>query len=126
MVIYMGRCIESAARDELLGRPLHPYSRTLLAAAAGPLDGQPAAVGAAGARPPPPSAGPRTAGPRDAGPRTADGGPAHSAFGCAYRDRCGYAIAACETLEPPLAEVSPGHFSACHRSREFCVAGQVP
>jgi oligopeptide transport system ATP-binding protein len=120
MVIYMGRCIESAARDELLGRPLHPYTIALLAAAYGPLDGQSAAAGAAGARWPPPAV------PPSARPRKADGGPAHSSLGCAYRDRCGYAIAACETLEPPLAEVSPGHFSACHRSREFCVAGQVP
>jgi hypothetical protein len=23
-------------------------------------------------------------------------------------------------LEPPLAEISPGHFAACHRAHEFC------
>jgi oligopeptide transport system ATP-binding protein len=107
MVIYRGRCVESAARDELFANPLHPYSAALLAAAAAvPLGAQSAAAG---------SAGPRTAGPRSAQPMS----------GCAYRDRCGYAIAACETLEPPLTEVCAGRFAACHRAREFCDAGRV-
>jgi oligopeptide transport system ATP-binding protein len=93
MVIYLGRCIEIAARDEFFARPLHPYSRALLAAASG----------APAAMPGPPTA----------------------ATGCAYRGRCGYAIALCETLEPPLSEVIPGRFAACHRAREFCDDGLV-
>jgi oligopeptide transport system ATP-binding protein len=93
MVIYLGRCIEIAARDEFFARPLHPYSRALLAAASG----APAAT---------------------LGEPTA-------ATGCAYRGRCGYAIALCETLEPPLSEVIPGRFAACHRAREFCGDGLV-
>jgi oligopeptide transport system ATP-binding protein len=118
MVIYMGRCIESAARDELFAKPLHPYSAALLAAAqASPFGAQPVA---APRLPGPPSAlGPTALG------RPALGRPPQPAFGCAYRDRCGYAIAICETLEPPFAEVGPGHFAACHRAREFCEAARV-
>jgi ABC-type dipeptide/oligopeptide/nickel transport system ATPase component len=56
------------------------------------------------------------AGPHEAGPPRR---------GCAYRSRCRYAIAACETIEPPLAQVSPGHLAACHRAREFCDAATV-
>jgi ABC-type dipeptide/oligopeptide/nickel transport system ATPase component len=39
--------------------------------------------------------------------------------GCAYRDRCAYAVALCGSTVPPLAEVAVGHQVACHRSREF-------
>jgi oligopeptide transport system ATP-binding protein len=123
MVIYMGRCIESAARDELFDKPLHPYSAALLAAAeAVPFGAKPATAphppGPPSAQQPPalgrPGLGPPTLGP-----------PTQPAFGCAYRDRCGYSIAACETIEPPLTEVSPGHFAACHRSRDLCDAAGV-
>ncbi len=38
--------------------------------------------------------------------------------GCAYRNRCPYAIGLCQASEPPLAEVGAGHFVACHRSHE--------
>jgi oligopeptide/dipeptide ABC transporter ATP-binding protein len=40
------------------------------------------------------------------------------ASGCAFRDRCPYALPVCETSEPPLLEVAPGHWAACHRSQE--------
>jgi peptide/nickel transport system ATP-binding protein len=108
MVIYLGRCVERAARDDLFAKPLHPYSSALLAAASVTALG---AQSAADKLPGPPSAGPRSAPPT---------------IGCAYRDRCGYAIAACETIEPPLTEVAAEHFAACHRSREFSDARQVP
>jgi oligopeptide/dipeptide ABC transporter ATP-binding protein len=98
MVIYLGRCVESAARDDLFAEPLHPYSSALFAAARLAVHG------------------PRSAAAVTAGPPSA---------GCAYRDRCNFAIAACETLEPPLIEVAAQHCAACHRSREFCDARQV-
>jgi oligopeptide transport system ATP-binding protein len=139
MVIYMGRCIESAARDELFAKPLHPYSAALLAAAAEPMAAPPSRAGPPGADsaavesvgPPsvgPPSVGPPSVGPPSVGPPSVGppgvGGPAVGrAFGCAYLERCGYAIAICRTTEPPLAEVSPGHLAACHRAREFCERG---
>ncbi len=36
-----------------------------------------------------------------------------NAAGCAFRPRCDFAIARCETDDPPLAEARPGHTAAC-------------
>jgi oligopeptide/dipeptide ABC transporter ATP-binding protein len=93
MVIYLGRCIEIAARDEFFARPLHPYSRALLAAASG-------APGATSRQ-------------------------TSAVTGCAYRSRCSYAIALCEAVDPPLSEIIPGRWAACHRASEFCDSGLV-
>jgi oligopeptide/dipeptide ABC transporter ATP-binding protein len=38
--------------------------------------------------------------------------------GCRFRDRCPLAIDKCRE-EPPLAEVQPGHWSACWRADEL-------
>ena len=94
MVLYQGRCVELAAREALFARPLHPYTRALLAAAAGAPATAPAALAPAGA-------------------------------GCRFRERCSFAIEACRTLDPPLSEVLPQRFAACHRAREFCETAPV-
>jgi oligopeptide transport system ATP-binding protein len=100
LVMYAGKLVESASRDALFAAPLHPYTRALLAAvprldqshgAAGP----PRAQSAAAVLPPAPQ------------------------VGCAYRDRCGYAVAVCGTTAPPLEEIAPGHRVACHRAGDF-------
>jgi oligopeptide/dipeptide ABC transporter ATP-binding protein len=36
--------------------------------------------------------------------------------GCRFHPRCPFAVDACRASEPPLAEVRPGHFSACWRA----------
>jgi peptide/nickel transport system ATP-binding protein len=36
--------------------------------------------------------------------------------GCRFHPRCPFAIDQCRAKEPPLAEVKPGHFSACWRA----------
>jgi oligopeptide transport system ATP-binding protein len=95
MVLYQGRCVELAAREALFARPLHPYTRALLAAAAGA----------------PPPLPPAPAAPAGAG--------------CPFRERCSFAIEVCRTLDPPLSEVLPQRFAACHRAREFCETGPV-
>jgi oligopeptide transport system ATP-binding protein len=106
LVMYLGKLVESASSDALFAAPIHPYTRALLAAVprASPADEMPAADA------PPPTARPETL-------------PAARlmAAGCAFRDRCPLALPVCETVDPPLLEVRPGHWAACHRSQETVI-----
>jgi len=34
--------------------------------------------------------------------------------GCRFNTRCPYATEICQTDEPEILEVRPGHFTACH------------
>jgi oligopeptide transport system ATP-binding protein len=105
LVIYMGKLVEIAPCDTLFSTPKHPYTRALLAAAA--------YLPRAGAATPPVLVEPTP--------------PVRlMASGCAYRDRCPYALPVCDTSEPPLTEVSPGHWAACHRSHETLIPLSLP
>ena len=113
LVMYAGRLVEIAPRDALFAAPIHPHTRALLAAV-------PTPIPARG-----PVQSPRVEGASQHGLVT----PSRSALvqarppvqveGCAFRDRCGYAVAVCATTAPPLEEVIPGHWAACHRAREL-------
>jgi oligopeptide/dipeptide ABC transporter ATP-binding protein len=98
-VMYRGRIMELAASEAIYREPLHPYTRELLAAIPVPdPDYTPPAV--------PPV-------------RDANGA---DASGCVYRARCPHATDAC-AAPPPLREIAPGHFAACHRAEELPAAG---
>ena len=115
MVIYAGRLVEIAGSDALFGAPLHPYTRALLAAV--PRIERAAAIESGGSAATATSAAPAAPFAPFA-PSASPAGTRGSGAGCAYRERCPYALALCETREPPLAEISPGHWAACHRSHE--------
>ena len=90
--MYAGRIVEQGATDAVLRRPLHPYTRALLASL------------------------PEQARPKQtlaAIPGTA-ASPAERPEGCAFRPRCSFAHERCAVL-PPLAAM-PGaaaHQAAC-------------
>jgi oligopeptide transport system ATP-binding protein len=105
LVIYSGTLVEMAPRDALFATPIHPYTRALLAAVPSPT---PIRGG---------QAAPPTVAPSNRFDLSASSTPLVS--GCAFRDRCAYAVAVCATAVPPLEEVAPGHLAACHRSQEF-------
>jgi len=44
--------------------------------------------------------------------------------GCSFAPRCPFAEDICAKEEPPLIEVEPGHFSACHFAMDFEQHGQ--
>jgi len=92
-VMYLGRIVELAEKSALFAGPLHPYTEALLAAAPVP---DPA---------------------RRKGKRAILQGdvpsPMHPPSGCRFHTRCPYATAECTVTDPPLLEVSPGHYVAC-------------
>jgi peptide/nickel transport system ATP-binding protein len=100
-VMYAGRIVELADADELFDNPAHWYTAELLAAV--------------------PSVVPPTRGSEYALPHVAAGGasaphdPAASqSAGCAFASRCPAADEVCGSMPPPLAEIRPGHLSACY------------
>jgi oligopeptide transport system ATP-binding protein len=119
LVMYSGSLVEIAACDALFAAPIHPYTRALLAAVPSL---PPARDGATGLlRAPPIAQRPNGELPMPSPPGSVEpaASPLTSESGCAFRDRCPYAVAVCGTTVPPLEEVAAGHWVACHRAKEF-------
>ncbi|MEK5162655.1 oligopeptide/dipeptide ABC transporter ATP-binding protein [Paenibacillus sp. FSL R5-0527] len=92
-VMYLGRIVELAGRDELFAEPRHPYTEALLEAVPVPDPTQRRErILLSGEIP----------------------GPANPPSGCVFHPRCPYAQDLCRTQAPPLAEHDDGHFAACH------------
>jgi oligopeptide transport system ATP-binding protein len=100
LVMYLGRMMELAPAADLLERPLHPYTRALVAAVPLPdPDVQPGRLGLALAGEPPSPAAPPS--------------------GCVFRTRCPFAIERCAAEVPAWEAAAPLHQVACHRWREL-------
>jgi peptide/nickel transport system ATP-binding protein len=92
-VMYAGRVVEEGPARQVYDAAAHPYGRAL--SAAFPRIGDPASRRA---------------------PRGLPGDPPDPASpppGCPFHPRCPVALETCRTEVPPLAEVAPGHRSAC-------------
>jgi len=92
-VMYRGRIVELAGSEALFEKPLHPYTRCLMAAVPDPV---PHAGGLSREKLP---------------PREWSG--QGMGQGCAYLSSCSRSIEACGQDPPDLKEVQPGHFVAC-------------
>ena len=99
-VMYLGKIMELADRDEIYAQPLHPYTRALLDAA--------------------PIPDPRIE--RARAPRALRGeipSPLTPPSGCVFHTRCPIALDLCKQDIPPPRELKQGHIVACHRAEEI-------
>ena len=93
MVMYLGRMIEKAPSEALFDKPLHPYTRALLSAIPVPrIHNRPERIVLRGEI----------------------SSPINPEPVCRFAGRCNEAMDICGREEPPLLEVEPGHFVACH------------
>ncbi len=91
-VMYLGRLVERGTVDDIFERPVHPYTKALLAAA--------------------PVPNPHLE--RKRQPLTGDvPSPVNPPPGCHFHPRCPDAVASCREIEQRFVEVTPGHFAAC-------------
>lgn len=93
VVMYLGQVVEKAPSETLFSNPMHPYTKALLSAALIP------EVGANKERI------------QLYGEITSPLDPLDE---CRFAKRCKYCGSDCKTGTPPLIEVAPNHFVACH------------
>jgi peptide/nickel transport system ATP-binding protein/oligopeptide transport system ATP-binding protein len=91
-VMYLGKMVELANRDDLFREPLHPYTKALMSAIPIPH-------------------------PNLKRDRTILKGdvpsPLHPPKGCRFHTRCPIAVEKCSHDEPEFREARPGHWTAC-------------
>lgn len=92
VIMYLGRVLESASSDEIFSRPNHPYTQALLASAPELSTKRKVFVSVQGEIP----------------------SPLNPPSGCHFHPRCTHAMERCKAERPPLIEIAPAHFSACH------------
>jgi oligopeptide transport system ATP-binding protein len=94
-VMYLGKIMELAPKEEIRREPLHPYTRALISAI------------------PVPNPNVETASRRI----ILEGdipSPAQPPEGCVFSTRCPLATDKCRQVQPQYREVRPGHYIACH------------
>ena len=99
-VMYLGRIVEMSAREGIFERPLHPYTKALIAAI--PI-------------PDPEREGRRK---REALPGDIPS-PANPPSGCRFHPRCPLATEVCRVEDPPVQDLGSGgtpHDVACHHA----------
>ncbi|MCA9902272.1 MAG: ABC transporter ATP-binding protein, partial [Anaerolineae bacterium] len=98
-VMYLGKIVELGTTDDVYENPLHPYTQSLLSAVPVPdplIEKKRQRIILKGDVP----------------------NPARPPIGCNFNTRCPVAVPGIcyQEPDPPLIEVSPGHWAACHRT----------
>jgi peptide/nickel transport system ATP-binding protein len=98
-IMYLGKIVETGAREDVFNRFLHPYTEALLSAIPQIVPGSRKQRIVLQGDPPSPFAPPP---------------------GCPFHTRCPYAKRPlCFEIPPPLAEKEPNHLAACHFSAKL-------
>jgi len=92
VIMYLGRIVESGPTQKLFRTPNHPYTQALLQEI-GRLEPKKRSFVPIRGEIPSPMAPPS---------------------GCHFHPRCPYAMRICRDVAPPLDEIAPGRWSACH------------
>ncbi len=96
-IMYLGKIVEIGRSDEVIDKPLHPYTQALIAAIPVPdPDGKKVKIFAGGEVP------------------SATKIPS----GCRFHTRCPYVKELCRTTEPELRRIEGEHYVACHYYEE--------
>ena len=96
-IMYLGVIVEQGSSDEVIDKPLHPYTQALIAAIPVPdPDGRKVKLFAGGEVP----------------------SAVNVPSGCRFHPRCPYAKELCSTTEPELRRIGGNHFVACHYYEE--------
>lgn len=96
-VMYLGKMVELADRDELFSNPLHPYTKALMSAI--PI-------------PDPTLKRERTILKGDVP------SPRNPPRGCRFHTRCPIAESICSQQEPEFVELKPNHWTACWKAQD--------
>ncbi len=97
MVMYLGKIVEIGPSKEVVEDPKHPYTLALISAI--------------------PVVDPDSKRQRIVLPGDVPS-PINPPSGCPFHPRCPMARERCATEVPPLREITPGHWSACHYAEE--------
>ena len=98
-VMYLGKIVEMAGKQEIYTAPAHPYTRSLMSAVPVPdpdVETQRQRIILKGDLP----------------------NPANPPSGCRFRTRCPIAIDDCAKIDPPQYPLGPAHWAKCIRLQE--------
>lgn len=103
LVMYLGKVMETASREQLFSGAVHPYTRALLSAI-------------------PDVDRPVSKGLDDKVMQSELPSPLNPPSGCCFHTRCSFVSERCKSETPALQDVSNGHVTACHHWRDVLAA----